>query len=119
MRQFTGAKSRSVKRYDTYHYISILATIERLLMDSSVIEQLETFLSRIRNDGIIEDFCDSTTFRNHPLFSQDPKALQIIGYFDELEVCNPVGSHIKKHKVGVVFNTLVIRNFDLLTEPLT
>ena len=85
MRQFTGAKSRSVERYDTYHYISILATIEQFLMDSSVIEQLETFPSRIRNDGIIEEFCVGTTFRNHPLFLQDLKALQIIGYFDELE----------------------------------
>ena len=75
-------------------------------MDSSVIEHLETFPSRIRNDGIIEDFCDAATFRNHPLFSQDPEALQIIGYYDELEVCNPLGSHIKKHKVGVVFYTL-------------
>ena len=65
-----------------------------------MIEHLETFLSRIRNDG---DFCDAATFRNHPLFSQDPEALQIIGYYDELEVCNPLGSHIKKHKVGVVF----------------
>ena len=106
MRQFTGAKSRSVEKYDTYHYVSILATIEQLLMDSSVIEHLETFPSRIRNDGIIEDFCDGATFRNHPLFSQDPEALQIIGYFDELEVCNPLGSHVKKHKVGVVFYTL-------------
>ena len=71
-----------------------------------MIEQLETFPSRIRNDGIIEDFCDVAIFKNHPLFSQDPEALQIIGYFDELEVCNPLGSHIKKHKFGVVFYTL-------------
>ena len=106
MRQFTGAKSCSVARYDTYHYISILATIKRLLMDSSVIEHLETFPSRIRKDGIIEDFCDGATFRNHPLFSQDQEALQILAYYDELEVCNPLGSHIKKHKVAVVFYTL-------------
>ena len=44
--------------------------------------------------------------RISPLFSQDPEALQIIGYFDELEVCNPLGSHVKKHEVGVVFYTL-------------
>ena len=69
-------------------------------------EHLEAFPSRIRNDGIMEDFCDGATFKSHPLFSQDPEALQIIGYFDELEVCNPLGSHIKKHKVGVVFYTL-------------
>lgn len=93
-------QSRSVERYDTYHYISILSTLERLLSDSSVIEHLETFPSRIRNDGVI-----AATFKNHPLFSQDPEALQLIGYFDELEVCNPLGSHVK-HKVGVIFYTL-------------
>ncbi len=106
MRQFTGAKSRSVLQYDTYHYIPILSTIERLLSDSSIIENLQSFPSRIRTDGIIEDFCDAAIFKNHPLFSQDPEALQIIAYFDELEVCNPLGTHVKTHKVGVLFFTL-------------
>ena len=26
--------------------------------------------------------------------------------FNNVQVCNPLGSHIKKHKVGVVFYTL-------------
>ena len=93
-------------RYDTYHYIPILPTIEQLLSDNSVIEHLEAFPSRIHDDGTIKDFCAANVFKNHPLFSQDPEALQIIGYFYELEVCNPLGSHVKKHKVGVVFYTL-------------
>ena len=42
----------------------------------------------------------------HTLFSSDPHALQIIAYFDELEVCNPLGSHVKKHKLGLVFFSL-------------
>ena len=54
----------------------------------------------------MEDFCDGSLFKNHPLFSVDPYALQIIGYFDELEICNPLGSHVKKHKVGIVFFSL-------------
>ncbi len=87
-------------RSDTYHYVPILSTIEQLLNDNSIIEHLEGFPSRIRNDGVIEDFCDANVFKNHPLFSRDPEALQIIGYFDELEVCNPLGTHVKKHKVG-------------------
>ena len=36
-------------------------------------------------------------------YSRDPHALQIIAYFDELEVCNPLGSHVKKHKLRLVF----------------
>ena len=31
-----------------------------------------------------------------------PSSLQIIGYYDELEICNPLGSSIKKHKLGIV-----------------
>ena len=37
------------------------------------------------------------------MFSVEPHALQIIGYYDELEVVNPFGSYIKKHKLGCLF----------------
>ena len=42
-------------------------------------------------------------YKSHPLFSVDPYALQIIGYYDDLEVVNPLGSYIKKHKLGCLF----------------
>ena len=32
--------------------------------------------------------------------------MQIIACFDELEICNPLGSRVKRHKLGVVFYTL-------------
>lgn len=49
----------------------------------------------------MRDYCDSDGFKEHPLFSQDPYALQLIIYFDEFEVCNPLGSRATKHKIGV------------------
>ena len=54
----------------------------------------------------MEDFCDGARFKKHPLFSQEPHALQIIAHYDELEICNPLGSHVKRHKVGVLSYTL-------------
>lgn len=68
--------------------------------------QIEECPKRIRNDGVIEDFCDGQLFKQHALFSQDPFALQIIAYYDELELCNPLGTHVKQHKLGIVFFTL-------------
>ena len=53
-----------------------------------------------RDDGLICDFCDSECFKQHPLFSKDPTALQILVYFDEVEVCNPLVSRASKHKLG-------------------
>ena len=37
------------------------------------------------------------------MFSLDPHALQVVAYYDELEVVNPIGSYIKKHKLGCMF----------------
>ena len=48
------------------------------------------------------DYCDSPAFRSHPLFSNDPSALQIMLYYDDVEVTNPLGSKTKTHKLGNV-----------------
>ena len=49
---------------------------------------------------LLGDYCDGSLFQKHPLFSVEPCALQIM-YFDELEVCNPLGSSAKVHKLGM------------------
>ena len=100
--QFTGIKRRCVRRYDTYHYVPFLKTLEALLTDSSVIEEIEHCQSRVRTDDKLEDFCDGRVFQEDSLFSRDPKALQIVAYYDDLEIANPLGAYVKKHKVGVV-----------------
>lgn len=69
-------------------------------------EQIDNCQQRIHCDGLIEDFCDGLLFSEHPLFSRVPHALQVIAYYDELELCNPLGSHVKQHKLGIVFYTL-------------
>ena len=84
----------------------MLASLKALLCDSSVQEQVKQLSKRRHKDGRIEDFCDATRFSCHSLFSQDPNALQIVAHYDELEVCNPLGSHVKSHKVGIVSYTL-------------
>lgn len=40
------------------------------------------------------------------LFSVDKSALQIVAYYDKLELCNPLGTHVKRHKLGIVFFSL-------------
>ena len=52
------------------------------------------------NDGILRDICDGDLTFNHPIFSVDNGALQIIGYYDDVELANPIGYKVKKHKVG-------------------
>ena len=50
--------------------------------------------------GKIGDYCDGSQYKAHPLFSSDPSTLQIQLYYDDMEVCNPLGSNVKRHKLG-------------------
>ncbi len=49
---------------------------------------------------MLGDYCDGELFLNSELFQEDPCALQIHLYYDEVEVCNPIGSKAEKHKLG-------------------
>ena len=53
-----------------------------------------------RSDGLLADYCDGSVYKSHPLFSRNKQGLQIIAYYDDVEVCNPLGSKAKKHKLG-------------------
>lgn len=100
--QFSGHKRRKVSHTDKFYYIPILQSLKNLL-------ELDDFQAEVMNphaqvsDDYLGDFCDGTSFKTHPLFSSDPFALQVIGYYDELEIVNPIGSYIKKHKLGCMF----------------
>ena len=100
--QFSGCKQRKVARSDKFYYVPILHTLQKLLL-------LEEFQSEVLNshyatdENELRDFCDGSLFQNHPLFSVDVHALQIVAYFDELEIVNPIGSFVKKHKLGCLF----------------
>ena len=55
------------------------------------------------NPDMLSDFCDGSLFQTHPLFSIHAHALQVIAYYDELEIVNPIGSYVRKHKLGCLF----------------
>ncbi len=55
---------------------------------------------------IKRDICDGMYFQNHPVFSTNPNALQIIFNTDDLELVNALGSHIKKHKLSMFYYIL-------------
>ena len=39
----------------------------------------------------LKDYCDGQLYKDHPLFGNDNHALQLLIYFDEVEVANPFG----------------------------
>uniref|UniRef100_A0A1X7VAW7 Uncharacterized protein n=1 Tax=Amphimedon queenslandica TaxID=400682 RepID=A0A1X7VAW7_AMPQE len=61
--------------------------------------KLQVLRGHQRCDGLLSDFCDAAYYASHPLYSVDKSALQIISYYDDVEICNPLGSRTKKHKL--------------------
>lgn len=49
---------------------------------------------------VLEDYVDSEAYKNHELFSVRKNGLQIFFYYDDLEVCNSLGSKTKTHKLS-------------------
>ena len=49
----------------------------------------------------LHDFRDGLLYKQHPLFGVDDNALQVIIYYDEVEVANPLGSYRGQHKLGM------------------
>ena len=89
--QFSGPKRRNVLKSDNFYYISILDTLKTLMALPEV--QAEV-LNPHTSDNSLSDFSDGSVFKLHPMFSIDPHAIHVIGYYDEVEVVNPIGSFV-------------------------
>ena len=61
---------------------------------------MQVLQSHTRSDMFLGDYCDGTLYKTHELFSQTSQAIQLVIYFDELEVCNPLGAQSGIHKRG-------------------
>lgn len=113
-----GRRHRLVELTDILVYVPLLKTIETLLKDEGIYTEvchliliLESTsimcIFKVKNGhtctipGKLADYCDGTIFSTHPLFKAKQTALQICLYYDDVEVCNPLGSSRGKHKLGI------------------
>lgn len=102
--RFSGSKRQKVQSACTFFYVPLADSLAQLLRNEEVLKEIHTV--RSKNDMFLRDYCDGSFCKNHPLFSDEDTALQIVAYFDELEVTNPIGSYVNTHKLGCLFFTL-------------
>ena len=55
------------------------------------------------------DYCDSPEFYKHSIFSANTASIQITLYYDDVEICNPLGSKRCKHKLGTNNGILLVQ----------
>lgn len=99
---------------DNYlYYVPIKDSIQSVFTNKSVMQEYlhtkncsgEKFCEE--NSRMLEDVTDGYAYKKTTLFNENTDALKIILYQDAFEVCNPLGSSKKKHKILAVYFTLV------------
>ena len=85
--------------FEVFKEVSVCAHTYMLLLHLCI----QVFKSHERNDGLLGDLCDGSIYKNHPLFSitthtPETLSLQIVIYYDDVEINNPLGSRRGKHR---------------------
>lgn len=92
------------EKKDSYIYIPIDKSLQRLVEDATYISQKETD-PYVFEDGVYSNVRDGKYFRTNPYFTANPNAIPIMLFQDELEIVNPLGSGKTKHKLNMTYFT--------------
>lgn len=94
----------------TFHYISIVETIQSLFKQKKFSDMYFDFnLGAQRHqcvEGVYEDFCCGKVYKESSLFSRYPEALQIQLATDDIELNDPLGSKSGIHKMCPIYFTI-------------
>ena len=55
------------------------------------------------SDELMRDFCDGQFAKNNKFIQQNSPCLQFLINTDSPEVVNPIGAHVKRHKIDVFY----------------
>lgn len=107
--QLVPRSGSMVEVCDRCYDVPLLASLQALLNCKDVRDQVPNcvnvtlmhlviiFNSHQLSNDKLGDYCDGEQYRHH---EENPCALQVTLYYDELEVCNPLGSKVSIHKLG-------------------
>ena len=120
----SGAKRSLVEKSETFQYVPLIENLQWLLQNMDLYQEvggctlwsqnlsmygncafnlflLQVFKEHACNSTThLYDYCDGEVYKEHPLFSVDKRALQLVIYTDDVETANPLGSYHGKHKLS-------------------
>ncbi|XP_076741620.1 uncharacterized protein LOC143419301 [Maylandia zebra] len=97
------------RKQKSLQYVSVLKTLQQLLSSDTILLKTanlkERYESHLSDKAVYSCPFDGEFFRNNKLLSQDC-AISINLYIDDFEICNPIGTSRRKHKICALYWTL-------------
>lgn len=87
-----------------FYYVPILKTLQVMLKNKNVFDMC--FREVNTKDGCFFDIYDGNIFKHNSFFVKYPHAIRLILFQDAFELCNPLGSSRKKHKIVGIYMVL-------------
>uniref|UniRef100_A0A1X7V6K4 Uncharacterized protein n=1 Tax=Amphimedon queenslandica TaxID=400682 RepID=A0A1X7V6K4_AMPQE len=93
----------------------VLKFQRQCIYDFALLESLQQLMAYLpnqilqshqRSDDLTSDTCECATYESHPLLSVENNSLEILLYYDDLEVCNPLSFRSIVHKIAIFYYTL-------------
>lgn len=95
---------------ESFEYIPITRTLESIIRNQNLRFQIDNEPNNTNSESITS-FRDTNTYKNSTFFQSHPNAIRINLYYDDIEICNPIGSRSSFHKLAMLYFT--IQNFPL------
>ena len=91
------------KEGKSFQYIPILQTLSHVLEKSDIQEKVLRSARHCGSSYQYTSFRDGSHFKANTFLSGEELRLSLLLYCDDFEICNPLGTSRKKHKVTAVY----------------
>lgn len=95
------------QEHKSFQYVPILKSLSEIFkkkeMQDFLMNSDKKALNTENTETQYTTFYDGTHFKANKLFSENNPAIALNLYVDEFEVCNPLGTSRKKHKITAVY----------------
>ncbi|XP_030248211.1 uncharacterized protein LOC115566456 isoform X2 [Sparus aurata] len=98
----------------TFQYVPILKTLQEIVKNKDIAEGILSSCSN--STGYIKSIFDGKFYKQKDFYAGEDKRLSIILYVDDFEVCNPLGTSRKKHKITAIYWVLANLQSELQSE---
>lgn len=85
----------------TFVYVPVLKTLQKLLNRGDVIDKVSKDTESL--PGQYKTTFDGSYFKENPLLTGEDQTISLGLYIDDFEVCNPLGTSRKKHKLCAIY----------------